>query len=89
MFRTPKDRISIRILQTMLSGIPLLLAECKGSRHGSLTSGAELWLQAWTFLCKVWSSARPQINMAAHKGLYIEDSSLIEGPSPLPCSMLI
>ena len=27
----------------------------------------------------------PQINMEADKGPYIEDSSLIKGPSPLPC----
>ena len=27
----------------------------------------------------------PQLSMEAHRGLYIEDSSLIRGPSPLPC----
>ena len=27
----------------------------------------------------------PQIHMEAHRGSYIEDSSLVRGPSPLPC----
>ena len=26
-----------------------------------------------------------KINMEAHRGSYMEDSSLIRGPSPLPC----
>ena len=30
-------------------------------------------------------STLPQIKMEAHRGPYIEDSSLIVGPSPLPC----
>ena len=31
-------------------------------------------------------STLPPINMEAHIGPYIEDSSLVRGPSPLPCS---
>ena len=33
----------------------------------------------------VGSSTLPQSSMEAHRGPYLEDSSLLRGPSPLPC----
>ena len=57
----------------------------EGDECSIMVDACKASLRHFVGSCGLGADTLPQINMEAHRGPYIEDSSLVRGSSPLPC----